>query len=455
MSDLIATLLLAAALAQPADSSLLVTAVRFYRADPTQSPGVTQVTAMLRIPDGLPQAGPTGEVSLGYSVRVMGDSGVLYEQSWRKRTALPFPRGDADRLDLLRFNLASGSYHLEARVVDSVSGRAATASVPIDAYAAPPPASDLLLSTWARQASRADSIPHPGEFRKGNLVVAIAPDVAVGGSSASVAYLLETYAGTAVDGTLTLVVVDGAGAALSRTAPTPVRIAAGIGLVTGRIDVGDLEPGSFTIRAELALGGQPVVREARFEVDPAVAAAPASISDQAYFSRLSGSELDRAFGPLRVIAGPKELDAWPATGTDAAKRGFLASFWRSRDRSPVVGNERRARFYDGVRYAATAYAEPGRELEGWETDRGRIFLREGLAPQVLRRPARPGVPAFEVWRYFDRPNGYYIFASLGAEGTVLIRSNDRREKDRDDWQAALTPTGLREVVGFVGRVVLQ
>ncbi|MGE0554161.1 MAG: GWxTD domain-containing protein, partial [Gemmatimonadales bacterium] len=149
------------------------------------------------------------------------------------------------------------------------------------------------------------------------------------------------------------------------------------------------------------------------------------------------------------------LDAWPATGTDAAKRGFLASFWRSRDRSPVVGNERRARFYDGVRYAATAYAEPGRELEAWETDRGRIFLREGLAPQVLRRPARPGVPAFEVWRYFDRPNGYYIFASLGPEGTVLIRSSDRREKDRPDWQAALTPTGLREVVGFVGRMVLQ
>src|SRR5262245_32836197 len=98
----------------PPDTSLVVRAVRFYRADPGQSPGQTQVTVLIRIPPQLPQAGPTGEVSLALALRVVeADGDTLYQQSWRKRTAVPFPRGDADRLDLIRFTLGAGKYRLE------------------------------------------------------------------------------------------------------------------------------------------------------------------------------------------------------------------------------------------------------------------------------------------------------------------------------------------------------
>jgi GWxTD domain-containing protein len=385
---------------------------------------------------------------------VVGDSGVLYEQAWRKRTALPFPRGEADRLEVLRFSLASGAYRLEASVVDSVSGREARASVPIQAYGAPPPASDLLLSTWLRPVAAADTVPRPGEFRRGGLILAIAPEVAVG-AAASLAYLLETYSGSALDASLTLTISDSSGAVRRRTEPTPIRVVAGIGLVTGEVEVGRLGTGRFRLAATLSLGDRTVAREAWFVVDPAARAAPASLDDPTYFAGLTGAELDRAFAPLAVIARPGELEGWSPDATDDAKRAFLARLWGSRDPTPHTGNERRAQFYDGVVYADAFYADQRRGLEGWETDRGRVFLREGLPTQVVRRQRRGVIPAYEVWRYFERDR-FYLFADRGGSaGVGLLKSNDPSEADDRRWQQQLTPAGVREVVGLLGRSVLD
>lgn len=441
-----------------ADSGLIVRAVRFYRADPGQSPGLTQVTAFVRIPADLPAAGPDGEVSLGLAMRVVDSAGkALYEQSWRRRTALPYPRGEADRLDLIRFTLGAGRYSLEASVVDSVSGRRVDSRVTIDGYTSPPEASDLMVSPWLRPVASVDTIPQPGEFRRGGLIVAIAPEVIVGGATASIAYLLETYAGTAVDGRLTVQVVGQDGVVRKQVGPTRLKVAAGIGLLTGQLEVGELGAGPFRLRTEVALGDQLVTREAPFQIDPGVANAPAALTDEAYFGGMGGPTLDQAFAPLSVIATASELASWPRQGDDQMKRDYLAGFWAKRDPTPQArGNERRAQFYDGVIYANAFYPDPGRALAGWQTDRGRVFLREGLAIQVLRRQQRGTVPAYEVWRYFEPVSRYYVFVDRGALGSfVLARSNDPREPRVPRWQQMLTPTGVREVVGFLGRVVLQ
>jgi GWxTD domain-containing protein len=444
-----------ALLAVPVDSGLVVTAVRFYRADPGQSPGTTQVTAMIRIPAGLAEAGTAGEVSLGFRVRVVGPDGPLYEQSWQKRTALPFPRGDADRLDVLRFTLTSGSYHLEAVVTDSVSGREARATVPIEAYRAPPIVSDLLLSTSLRPVAAADTIPQPGEFRRGGLILAIAPTVTVAGrATATLAYMLETYSGIPLDASLTLTVVDASGAVVRRTDPTPIRVIAGIGVLTGQVETGELHAGSFRLVATIVMGDRTVERDAWFTVDPSIRSAPASQTDAAFFGGLAGDELDRAFAPLGIIAAPGELAGWSEEAADSVKREFLTRFWRSRDPTPSTGNERRAQFYDGVAYVNAFYGSYRQRLMGWQTDRGRIFLREGLPAQIVRRKPRGNIPAYEVWRYFEGEGRYYLFANRGQAGVVLIRSNDHREHDDRRWQDILTPGGVREAVGLLGRAVV-
>lgn len=440
-----------------ADTSLLVRAVRFYRADPGQSPGQTQVTAFLGIPRDLPKPGSDGEVSLALSIRVVDSTGLpLYEQAWRRRTAVPYPRGAADRLDQIRFAIGAGRYRLEASVVDSVSGVRASSAVAVEGFATPPDASDLMISPWLRPVATVDTIPQPGEFRRGGLILAIAPEVVVGGATASLAYLLETYAGTAVSGRLMVEVVDEADRVRKAVGPTRLNVAAGIGLLTGQLEVGDLPAGAYRLRTDLVLGEQTVRRSTTFRVDPVVASAPAAIPDQAYFGDFGGSGLDQAFAPLTAIADRDELAGWPADGGDAAKREFLARFWSKRDPTPrSAGNERRAQFYEGVVYANAFYSDPVRGLAGWQTDRGRVFLRQGLPVQVLRRQARGAVPGYEVWRYFEPVGRYYVFVDRGnAGGFLLVRSNDAAERQEPRWQQLLTPGGVREVVGFLGRQAL-
>lgn len=441
-----------------ADTGLVVRTVRFYRADPGQSPGQTQVTAFLRIPPDLPRAGQDGQVSLSLTVTVTDSAGeALYQQAWQRRTAVPFPRGEADRLDLFRFTLGAGRFLLEASVVDSVSGAKASATVPIEGYPTPPAASDLLISPWLRPVASMDTVPQAGEFRRGGLIVAIAPEVVVGGPAASVAYLLETYAGTSSEGRLTVTVEDAGGAVRKRFGPTPVRVAAGIGLLTGQLELGDLPADRYRLKASIELGGRVVSREAGFVSDPAVASMPGALSDEAYFGLLSGASLDQAYAPLATIAEPRDLARWPRAGGDEEKRAFLTGFWRGRDPTPnAPGNERRAQFYDGVVYANAFYADVRRRLAGWQTDRGRVFLREGLPTQVLRRQQRGAVPAYEVWRYFEGVGRYYLFVDRGALGGFqLLRSNDPRELKERRWQQILTAAGVAEVVDFLGRTVLE
>ncbi|MEZ4456051.1 MAG: hypothetical protein R2882_05795 [Gemmatimonadales bacterium] len=297
-----------------ADTGLVVRTVRFYRADPTQSPGQTQVTAFIQIPAELPTAGPTGEVSLALTMRVTDSTGgTLYQQAWQRRTAVPSPRGEADRLDLLRFTLGAGKFQLEASVTDSVSGRRAEVSVPIDGYRAPPAMSDLLISPWLRPVASIDTIPQPGEFRRGGLIVAIAPEVVVGGPTASVAYLLETYAGTATEGELTLKVIDQGGTERKRMGPTPVRVAAGIGLLTGQLELGDLPPDRYRLEAALELGGRVESRVAGVRVR--IRRRPGAERRGLFPGRCRGGRSTR---PSRrrfsVIAPKADLAAWAGPG---------------------------------------------------------------------------------------------------------------------------------------------
>jgi hypothetical protein len=75
---------------------------------------------------------------------------------------------------------------------------------------------------------------------------------------------------------------------------------------------------------------------------------------------------------------------------------------------------------------------------------------------VLPRQQRGPVPAYEVWRYFERVPRYYLFVDRpGSESYRLIRSNDPTEPKDRRWQEILTPAGVREVVAFLGREVLN
>lgn len=439
-------LLLAVTLTPPpaADTGLVVRVVRFYRAEV----GQTQVAAFIQAPRALGQ---------GLMLRVADSAGTtLWEQSWLRRDDLA-----VSTVDHLRFTIGRGRYVLEVTLRDSSGTITAAGRTPVTGFDDNPGASDLLLAPKIRGAEPRDSVPEAGEFRRGNLLISSTSEVRLTAATPVLHYLLEAYAPEGGEAVLAAMVVDREGATLRVTAPAPIEVPQGVGILSGQLDVATLPPGQYHLVAILTLGEQRVQRTAPFWVDgpaPPVATTAAGAgddaSDLAYFAALSPAELAAALAPLAILPSGRLLDPRSAPRDPEALRQFLAAFWRSRDPDPDrPGNPAREMFYRSVRYADEWYREPGRpDIPGWRTDRGRVLLRNGgPSSQVLRRAARGGIPAYEAWRYQEGAGFFYLFADRAGLGSFeLVLSDDLRETGRRDWRAILTPRAVAEVEAFLG-----
>ncbi len=89
------------------------------------------------------------------------------------------------------------------------------------------------------------------------------------------------------------------------------------------------------------------------------------------------------------------------------------------------------RFHSGFRY-------------GFETDRGRTFLRFGRPDDLIRVDDDPAAPPYEIWVYFNFPkthqrNVKFLFynPSLAGEDFILLHSNARGEINNPRWEVVL------------------
>ncbi len=248
-----------------ADSGLALRAIRFY--EPASR--MTQVTAFVRIPYGMmePVSGEGGEyLRFSLSLRVANDSGrTLYTQQWARQIPPPGP-GRENGLDMIRFALDAGAYHLEARVVDSISGREAVRVVPLDAWVRKPVVSDLLLSRALRLAAPGDTIPQPGEVRRGNVLLAAGAEVSIPAAVPYLFYLFETYLEEEASGTVEVRILDSSGEVVQEAMGQPLMVGVGVSALTGQLDVAGLDPGAYSVHASIGIGDRMFVRSAEFQI---------------------------------------------------------------------------------------------------------------------------------------------------------------------------------------------
>ena len=87
-----------------------------------------------------------------------------------------------------------------------------------------------MLASAMRVASASDSVPKPGEIRKGNTLFSPSAVLRLTPLEPEAYYVLEAYNdGAEESGTMAVEVTDGAGKALIQTANTPVKVAAPAG----------------------------------------------------------------------------------------------------------------------------------------------------------------------------------------------------------------------------------
>jgi GWxTD domain-containing protein len=168
-----------------------------------------------------------------------------------------------------------------------------------------------------------------------------------------------------------------------------------------------LFPGEATITMDFKSGSS--VRHVEFKFKTFWARRPLSLSN-----------LDFAVEALQHIASEEEMEEFH-TLSDARLVVAFYNFWKKRDRDTATAyNELMTEYYSRVDIANQRYSS-NREVDGYKSDQGRIFILYGT-PTNTERLFSPSGPPREVWTYAqlkkrfifedERRSGVYILTNV-------------------------------------------
>lgn len=143
---------------------------------------------------------------------------------------------------------------------------------------------------------------------------------------------------------------------------------------------------------------------------------------QSEFATATEAELDEMFDQARYIANKEEVQIYQSLDTVESKRMFLFRFWAGREQdSPGLRHE----YYARVAYANDLYAFS--TLDGWESDRGRIYVKYGEPNQIDRQPNSREYRPYIVWFYHNLDGGArFLFIDESGFGDYRLVSSTLR-----------------------------
>ncbi|MBN2356572.1 GWxTD domain-containing protein [candidate division KSB1 bacterium] len=134
---------------------------------------------------------------------------------------------------------------------------------------------------------------------------------------------------------------------------------------------------------------------------------------------LKGENLALAIEQLNLIAKGDFVRQLRAAEEEEQWRLYDA-FWKERDPTPATDkNELKDVFFERIDFANRNFTEPRRGREGWRTDRGRVFIRNGPPDEIEKMPTEPNMPTAEIW-YYRKLNRRYIFSDSQGIGEYRL-----------------------------------
>ncbi|MCX7785171.1 MAG: GWxTD domain-containing protein [candidate division WOR-3 bacterium] len=136
---------------------------------------------------------------------------------------------------------------------------------------------------------------------------------------------------------------------------------------------------------------------------------------------------------IDLLATPKELKQYQKL-TYEGKNEFLRRFWRKYNY---------AEFIKRIKYVETKYQFAGKS--GWETDRGKIYIKYGAPDEIIAHTMIEHVKPHEHWYYYEK-GFHFIFIDIRNDGTFpLIYSNTDLEKKHPEWEKYIDPLELDDL----------
>jgi len=439
--------------AQAPDDKVVGEVVRFFRS------GRTLVNGFVRVPhrmvSGVAGVGSFG--AYGLELQVSDQSGhVLTQDSWTRR--IPWATrhlAGSESVEPFAFAVPPGTYQVQVVVRDSGSGVRETVDLPVTAFSTRPEASDLLLAYGIRAGGGSDTVPTASEVRKGDLLIATAPDIALTPDRSVLSYYCEVYRDSAGTAPWLVRVLGEDGRVVVATSSTQTTMGAGGGRIAASLDLSGLPPGAYSLVLAVGAGHDTVTRAAAFrmggfETQRDVARAQAATAPADRFGDATEAQLDSMFAPLSYLGQPGELNVYSGLTLEGKQR-FLRDFWRRRDPTPgSAENETETAFYRRIEEANRRFREGAvAGVPGWRTDRGRVFIRYGEPDDVRREPQTGADRPWEAWKYTKNRELKFVFLDFTRLGNYsLIYSNDKLERNPGDWEHLLSPDAVREIATF-------
>jgi GWxTD domain-containing protein len=322
--------------------------------------------------------------------------------------------------------------------------------LPVQAFKSRPGASDLLLAYEIRPVTASDTAPAASEVRKGNLLIAGAPEVTLTPERSTLAYYCEVYRDSAGVVPAFARVLSDNGHVMIETRAGRTQVGAGGGPIAATLDLAGLPPGSYRLALEIGEGPETVERSAPFrmagfETTEHLAHAESTTVHEDRYTYATEEQLDSLAAPLVYIASPGELAVYRGL-TYEGKQRFLRDFWRHHNATPDAEEI----FYQRVREANRRFREVGAaRIPGWSTDRGRIFIKYGEPDDIRREPQTGPDNPWEAWKYTrPKPLKFAFLDKTRLGHYSLIYSDDLTERNPGDWQQELSTTAVTEIQSF-------
>jgi len=113
------------------------------------------------------------------------------------------------------------------------------------------------------------------------------------------------------------------------------------------------------------------------------------------------------------------------------KRNFLENFWS------IMNSKGLSRdvFYKRIKFANMRFGID-KKNKGWNTDRGKIYLKYGEPDNIEKFDKTSGKKAYEIWHYYSVHGGvsFYFVDMDGFKNYKLVHSTDPNEFHDYNWE---------------------
>ena len=146
-------------------------------------------------------------------------------------------------------------------------------------------------------------------------------------------------------------------------------------------------------------------------------------TSKTFYSRWAGlpatvNNIDEAIDQLIYIANPDEIDYMEDGKDEEEKSKRFLEYWKSKDPSP--GNDENEVFQEYFGRVNFANEQFSHYREGWQTDRGMVFIILGPPNNVDRHPFEYDSKPYEIWQYYEINRNFTFLDETGFGDYRLI-----------------------------------